>query len=257
MIAVRPGAGAPGVPVVRLTGVTAAAGEFTLGPVDLEVAAGTIHVVLGPNGAGKTTLLDLVVGLRGPDDGTVEVEGRAPDPDDAARYRRLGFAPDDERSLPLELTAPELWELCARLHARVAGDAAAMATRADEVAARLRFDPPPYPLRAHSHGMRRKAQLVAALLHDPPLVVLDEPTNGLDPLSAHDLGTLLAERAAADGVAVLVTTHDLMWTLRFADQLTVLVDGEVRYAGPPGDLVPAEALAAAAAAFDELADGLR
>ncbi len=257
MIAVRPGDGGPGVPVVRLAGVTAAAGEFTLGPVDLEVAAGTIHVVLGPNGAGKTTLLDLVVGLRGPDEGTVEVEDRTPDPDDAARYRRLGFAPDDERSLPLELTAPELWSLCARLHARVAGDPAALVARAGEVAAGLRFDPPPYPLRTHSHGMRRKAQLVAALLHDPPLVVLDEPTNGLDPLSAHDLGTLLAERAEADGVAVLVTTHDLMWTLRFADVLTVLVDGEVRFDAPPGELVPAETLAAAAEAFDELADGLR
>ena len=251
MIAVRPD------PVVRLAAVTAATGDFTLGPVDLEVASGAIHVVLGPNGAGKTTLLDLVVGLRAPDGGTVEVEGRVPDPDDAARYRRLGFAPDDERSLPLELTAPELWDLCARLHARIAGDAAAMAAGAAEVAARLRFDPPRFPLRAHSHGMRRKAQLVAALLHDPPLVVLDEPTNGLDPLSSHELGVLLTERAEADGTAVLVTTHDLMWTLRFADVLTVLVGGEVRWSGPPLDLIPADTLAAAAEAFDELADDFR
>ena len=258
MIAVRPETGHdPVLPIVRLTATTAAAGEFRLGPADLEVTAGSIHVVLGPNGAGKTTLLDLVVGLRAPDEGTVEVEGRPPDPDDATRYRRLGFAPDDERSLPLELTAPELWDLCARLHARVAGDPAAMTARAAEVAERLRFAPPPYPLRAHSHGMRRKAQLVAALLHDPPLVVLDEPTNGLDPLSAHELGTLLAERAQADGVAVLATTHDLPWTLRFADVLTVLVGGEVRWSGPPLELIPADTLAAAAKAFDELADGLR
>ncbi len=172
------------VPAVRLAGATARAGGFTLVPLDLEVAAGSIHVVLGPNGAGKTTLLDLVVGLRVVDDGTVEVEGRLPDPDDAARYRRLGFAPDGDANLPVELTAGELWDLCARLHARIAGDAAAMSVRAAQVAARLRFAPPPFPLRAHSHGMRRKAQLVAALLHDPPVVVLDEPTNGLDPRSA-------------------------------------------------------------------------
>ena len=254
MIAVRP---EPVDPAVRLVDATVAAGAFTLGPLDLAVAPGTIHVVLGPNGAGKTTLLDLVVGLRAPDAGVVEVDGRVPDPDDAARYRRLGFAPDDERSLPLELTAPELWSLCARLHARVAGDPAALVARASEVATRLHFDPPPSPLRAHSHGMRRKAQLVAALLHDPPLVVLDEPTNGLDPLSAHELGVLLAERAEAEGVAVLVTTHDLMWTLRFADVLTVLVGGEMRWAGPPLELIPADTLAAAAGAFDELADGLR
>ncbi len=254
MIAVRP---APSDPVVRLVGATVVAGAFTLGPLDLEVAAGTVHVVLGANGAGKTTLLDLVVGLRAPDDGTVEVEGRVPDPDDTARYRRLGFAPDDERSIPLELTAPELWALCARLHARVAGDPAAMTDRAGVVADRLRFDPPPYPLRAHSHGMRRKAQLVAALLHDPPLVVLDEPTNGLDPLSAHDLGTLLGERAEAEGATALVTTHDLLWALRFADVLTLMADGEIRFDAPPSELVPADTLAAAADAFDELADGLR
>ncbi|MCB9372557.1 MAG: AAA family ATPase, partial [Microthrixaceae bacterium] len=183
--------------------------------------------------------------------------GRPPDPDDAARYRRLGFAPDDERSLPLELTAPELWALCAHLHARVAGDPAAMTGRAAEVAARLRLDPPPVPLRAHSHGMRRKAQLVAALLHDPPLVVLDEPTNGLDPLAAQELGRLLAEHAGGRGAGVLATTHDLLWALRFADVLTVLAGGEIRFSGPPTDLLPTDLLASAAEAFDELADGLR
>ncbi len=246
------------VPAVRLAGATARAGGFTLGPLDLEVAAGSIHVVLGPNGAGKTTLLDLVVGLRVVDDGTVEVEGRLPDPDDAARYRRLGFAPDGDANLPVELTAGELWDLCARLHARIAGDAAAMSVRAAQVAARLRFAPPPFPLRAHSHGMRRKAQLVAALLHDPPVVVLDEPTNGLDPGSAGALGALLVEQSRSPAaVAVLATTHDLLWALRFADVLTVLAGGEMKFSGPPLDLLPADTLAAAAEAFDELAEGFR
>ena len=246
------------VPAIRLRGATATTGEFTLGPIDLDVAPGSLHVVLGPNGAGKTTLLDLVVGLRAVDDGTVEVEGRVPDPDDAARYRRLGFAPDGDRNLPLELTAGELWDLCARLHARIAGDPAAMGTMAAALADRLDFSPPARPLRGYSHGMRRKAQLVAALLHDPPLVVLDEPTNGLDPLAAQALGALLVERARSTAaVAVLVTTHDLLWALRFADVLTIVVNGEVAFSGPPADLLPADTLAAAVDAFDELADGLR
>ena len=246
------------LPAIHLAAATATAGEFTLGPIDLGVTSGSIHVVLGPNGAGKTTLLDLVVGLRAAEDGAIEVEGRVPDPDDAARYRRLGFAPDGYHNLPLELTAGELWDLCARLHARITGDPAAMVAQAAFLAARLDFAPPARPMRGYSHGMRRKAQLVSALLHDPSVVVLDEPTNGLDPLAAQSLGLLLVERARSSaGVAVLATTHDLLWALRFADVLTVLAGGEVKISGPPSDILPADTLAAAADAFDELADGLR
>ena len=232
---------APSDPVVRLVGATVVAGAFTLGPLDLEVAAGTVHVVLA-NGAGKTTLLDLVVGLA-PDDGTVEVEGRVPDPDDTARYRRLRFAPTTS-ARSRSSSRPELWALCARLHARVAGDPAAMTDRAGVVADRLRFDPPPYPLRAHSHGMRRKAQLVAPLLHDPPLVVLgtahERPRPAVSPRPRH----LLGERAEAEGATALVTTHDLLWALRFADVLTLMADGEIRFDAPPSELVPADTPAA-------------
>lgn len=244
-------------PLVRLAGVTHSFADFTLGPLDLEVASGTIHVVLGPNGAGKTTLLDLVCGLRVPTDGTVEIEGRVPDPDDAARYRRMGVAPDGEHNLPLELTATELWDLCARLHGRVAGDAGAMSARAVQLAARLQLDPPPRPLREYSHGMRRKTQLVAALLHDPPVVVLDEPTNGLDPLSSYELGLLLTERAASAGTAVLVTSHDLMWTLRFADVLSIMTEGAIAVGGPPAEIIDTDAVADVGRVFDELVVGLR
>ena len=80
---------------------------------------------------------------------------------------------------------------------------------------------------------------------------------GLDPEAAHDLGTLLGERAEAEGATALVTTHDLLWALRFADVLTLMADGEIRFDAPPSELVPADTLAAAADAFDELADGLR
>ena len=243
-------------PAVHLARVVHTFADFELGPLDLSVDAGTIHVVLGPNGAGKTTLLDLVCGLRLPADGTVEIEGSDPDPDDATRYRRLGFAPDGEHNLPLELTATELWDLCARLHGRVAGDPATMSARAARLANRLQLDPPARPLREYSHGMRRKTQLVAALLHDPPVVVLDEPTNGLDPLSSYQLGLLLTERASLVGTAVLVTSHDLMWTLRFADVLSIMSDGNIAVTGPPGDVLEAAAVAAVGAMFDELVDGL-
>ncbi len=244
-------------PLVRLAGATHAFADFALGPVDLDVDAGTVHVVLGPNGAGKTTLLDLVCGLRAPAEGTVEVEGRVPDPDDAARYRRLGFAPDGEHNLPLELTATELWDLCARLHGRVGGDPAAMSTRAVRLAGRLHLDPPARPLREYSHGMRRKTQLVVALLHDPPVVVLDEPTNGLDPLSSYELGLVLSERASLAGTAVLVTSHDLMWALRFADVLSIMTEGAVAVSGPPGDVLDVEAVAAVGEVFDQLVAGLQ
>ena len=105
--------------------------------------------------------------------------------------------------------------------------------------------------------MRRKTQLVAALLHDPPVVVLDEPTNGLDSLSSYRLGLVLTERCSIVDTAVLVTSHDLMWTLRFADVLSIMTDGAITVSGPPGDLLDVEAVAAVGVMFDELVEGLQ
>ncbi len=103
---------------------------------------------------------------------------------------------------------------------------------------------------AFAHQDKVKVPLVWQHAHN-------EPTNVLDPRSAHALWTLLVEQSRSPAaVAVLATTHDLLWALRFADVLTVLAGGEVRFSGPPIDLLPADALAAAAEAFDELANGL-
>lgn len=230
---------------------------FELGPLDLEVAAGSIHVVLGPNGAGKTTLIELVCGLRVPTSGDVELNGLPLDPDDSSRYRRLGYAPDGEDNVPPELTATELWELCAVLHGRIEGDATSMIERAAQIAERLRFVPPRRPIGEYSHGMRRKCQLVAALLHDPPVIVFDEPTNGLDPVAAHELGLVLAERAL-DGTATLVASHDLMWTMRFADHLSILNEGTIAAHGAPADIAGgAEAVEAVGEMFDRFVEDER
>jgi ABC-2 type transport system ATP-binding protein len=204
---------------------------FTLGPLDLDAAPGEIHALLGPNGSGKTTLLEVLTGWRPAHEGTVLTNGRVPDPDDADRYRELAFVPADDRSVPLELTATELWDVCAVLLGGRGSRSAALRRGADDLAHDLDLDPPGRPMAEYSHGMRTKTRLVASLLGQPSVVLLDEPNAGLDPVAGHRLGRVLRDRAAT-GTTVLVASHDLAWVHQFADRATVLAGGRTVASGP-------------------------
>jgi ABC-2 type transport system ATP-binding protein len=162
-----------------------------------------VLAVLGPNGSGKTTLLRIVAGVVEPDEGTVTLRGRPL----ARAHRDLGYVPE-AADAPPHLTALELERLCASVRRAPA--------LADDVRRRLGVDVlAGQRLGSLSLGQRRRACLAAALVGDPWLLVLDEPTNGLDPAGAALLGDLLLERAAA-GRAALVATHDLELTRRVA-----------------------------------------
>lgn len=202
-------------------------GRTVLDGVSLGIPAGTIHGLLGPNGSGKTTCLHLVTGLIQPDAGTVLVD----EIDVARPASRLGFgfAPDD-LPMPSSLTGREYLALHHALRER--DDTA----RAAELADLLRVaDALERPVGDYSHGMRRKLQLIAALAHQPRLLVLDEPFRGLDPEAATALRTLLVAFARAGG-AVLVATHDLVRAERDCDTVTILDAGSVVAAGAPADL---------------------
>lgn len=211
--------------VVRLAGCAYRYPTFTLGPVDLSFADGHVHALLGPNGSGKTTLINLMMGLAIPATGEVHVLGERPKADGAALYRDVGFSPDDD-DLVDELSASEYWHVLVTVLARQGADVLDCLTEADELAERLSFAPPARQIAGYSHGMRRKTQLIAALLHRPRLIVLDEPTNGLDPISAYALGEILRERAT-DGACVVVATHDLAWAERFSDLVAIISAGRV------------------------------
>ncbi len=199
-----------------------------LDDVSITIEAGAIHGLLGPNGSGKTTCLSLITGLLAPDAGTVLVEGvevALP-----ASRRRFGFAPDD-LPLPDALTGREYLALHDALRGRDDRD------RALELCDLLHLlDALERPVGDYSHGMRRKLQLVAAVMHEPRLLVLDEPFRGLDPESASTLRALLTAFTRGGG-AVLVATHDLLRAERDCTAVTILHRGTVVAAGPPSALL--------------------
>ncbi|NBX36185.1 MAG: ABC transporter ATP-binding protein [Planctomycetes bacterium] len=198
--------------------------------VSLRVSAGEVVGLLGPNGAGKSTTVALVTGLLRPDTGSVTI-GAGGDPSNAAVRKAIGFAPQ-ELALYDTLTAAETVTLYARLYGAFrsrrqvleALDMVGLATRADE------------RVGGYSGGMKRRLNLAVALVHEPPLLVLDEPTAGVDPQSrAHVRGIIRAR--AASGCAVLLTTHDMEEAEKLSDRIALMDHGTVQAEGTVDELV--------------------
>lgn len=193
----------------------------------LRVERGQMLGLLGPNGAGKTTAMRSVFGLVRPDGGSITWDGR---PIDRTVRRRFGYMPE-ERGLYPKLGVR--WQLAylGRLHGLEPQAALASVNRwleAFELGERADAD-----LRELSHGNQQRAQLIAALLHDPELVVLDEPFAGLDPIGAGSMADILLELAEA-GTAVIFSSHqldvveDLCRDVTILHQGKVVLEGEVR-----------------------------
>jgi len=201
--------------------------------IDLELGRGELLGLVGPNGSGKTTLLRVVAGLERPSAGELRVLGGTPA--ESAVRRRLGFL-SELSPFPPELSAAAALDLCAALQGLPRGErrrrAGAWLARVGLAAEARR------PLGRFSKGMLRRFGLAQALLHEPDLVLLDEPAAGLDALGVGLLSELLAE-ARARGAAVLLSSHLVADALEDADQLCVLVDGRVAARGAPEALVGA------------------
>jgi len=191
--------------------------------LDLEVCRGEVHGFLGPNGAGKSTTLRALLGLIGLDGGRVTVFGLDPWTDTVAIHRRLTYVPGDVALWP-NLTGGETIDLLMRMRGV---DPAR--SRRDEMIERFRFDPSERG-RTYSKGNRQKVALIAALAAPVELLVLDEPTAGLDPLMERVFDECLQEHVAA-GATALLSSHILSEVDRAARSVTIIRDGRTVESG--------------------------
>jgi ABC-2 type transport system ATP-binding protein len=195
----------------------------------VELAAGSLVVLLGPNGAGKSTLFQVLTGLFVADEGTVEVKGLSLARQATQALRHIGVV-FQQMSLDLDLSVRRNLSFHADLHGlpralaagRIAEGVAALGLQAD-------LD---RPVRELSGGNRRKVELVRALLHRPALLLMDEPTVGLDPKSRRDLMAAIRADIAARGTCVLWATH-LVEEAEAADRVLVLHRGRLLADGHP------------------------
>ena len=188
--------------------------------LSLHVGAGEVLGFLGPNGSGKTTALRSVLGISEPDAGTVTWHGK---PVDADTRRKFGYLPE-ERGLYPGMKLAEQLAYFGTLYGMDAGKARAAA---GELLTRLglgeRLDD---KVDALSLGNQQRVQLAAALIHEPELLVLDEPFSGLDPISIETVGALLREQADR-GVAVVFSSHQLDLVEDYCERVTIVAKGRV------------------------------
>ena len=202
--------------------------------VDLELAAGEVYALVGRNGAGKSTLAKAAIGALALDSGTVRVLGADPGRDRNIR-REIGIAPQEIALYP-HLTIVENLDAFATLAGLTRGErSAAIAWVLYETACAERADERLYRL---SGGWRRRANLAAAIVHQPRLLVLDEPTEGLDSETRIILHRLI-DGLRADGTAILLISHNAEDILTLADRLGVMDAGRLIAEGPPDALMAA------------------
>jgi len=200
--------------------------------LDLSVRRGEFYMLLGPNGAGKTTTLRMVSGLLQPDDGAISIFGIDARRDQVAAKQIVGWV-SDEPMIYDKLTPFEYLEFVAGLW-NVEPDVAA--TRARELIGWLGLEKVAHQrCEPFSRGMRQKVALAGALVHDPKLIILDEPLTGLDAGSARLVKTVLTERVRA-GCTVIMTTHILEIAERMADRIGVIAGGRLVAEGTLQDL---------------------
>ncbi len=198
-------------------------GLDALREVDLDIPGGIIGLV-GPNGAGKSTLMALLLGLDHPTSGTVEVLGADPRLAGPALRARIGYAPELD-PMPPDVRAQDLVKLVGRLHGL---DARTATERAADVLQRLGLGEERFrPIGTLSTGQRQRVKLAQAIVHDPALVLLDEPTDGLDPLQRSEMLALIASLAQELSLDVLVSSHLLADLEQVCSRLVVLQDGRV------------------------------
>ena len=192
--------------------------------LDLEVRSGEFYALLGPNGAGKTTLLRMVAGLLQPDAGTIAVFGVDARRDPVAAKRVIAWVSDEpmvyDRLTPFEYLqfVAGLWQVpsdVAEARARERLDWLGLAPHANERCG------------GFSKGMLQKVALAGALVHDPRLIILDEPLTGLDAGSARQVKDVLLGKVHNDGVTVIMTTHILEVAERMAERIGVIAQGRL------------------------------
>ena len=221
-----------GDPAIAISGLTKRFGELVaVDAVAFDVPVGALYGFLGPNGSGKTTTLGMLTGLIPADAGTARVMGVDVREDPRAALAQVGALIEEPAFYPYLNGRDNL-----RVLARLTGDERAEGVDGllrrvglDEAAGAAKY-------KGYSMGMRRRLALAAALLGDPPVLVLDEPTNGLDPAGQREVAAMLKEMAAA-GKTILVSSHILPEVQAMCSHVAILAKGRVLRAGTLADIL--------------------
>ena len=193
--------------------------KLALDDLSLEVTAGQVFGLVGANGAGKTTLIKHILGLYAPMHGTVRVFGRDPVTDPAAVLSRIGFLSED-RDLPLWMRVEELIRYSAAFYPKWD------ARYAERLRDQFQLDPRAY-IKHLSRGELAKAGLLVALAHRPELLILDEPSSGLDPLVRREMLEAIVRTVADEGRTVFFSSHLLDEIERVSDRVAMMAQGRV------------------------------
>jgi ABC-2 type transport system ATP-binding protein len=207
--------------MITITHLTRRYGEFlAVDDVSFDIGPGEVVGLLGPNGAGKTTIMKMLTGFLEPTSGSIRIEQLEIGPDTAAIQRRIGYLPENCPAWP-EMTVIEFLEYQALLHDLPP------ARRAPAVASAIRRtelrDKATQPIQTLSRGYRQRVGVAQAILHDPDIVILDEPTNGLDPTQILHMRSLIRELSRT--ATVIVSTHILQEVQAVCQRVLILRAG--------------------------------
>ncbi|MBC7791332.1 MAG: ABC transporter ATP-binding protein [Anaerolineae bacterium] len=219
-------------PAIEARDLTRRFGDFTaVDSISFSVAAGEVFGFLGANGAGKTTAIRMLIGLLSPSSGSARVAGHDVATEAAEIRRRIGYM-SQRFSLYEDLTVRENIQLFGGIYGL---SGAQIRDRAQALLLRLGLE--------HAHkklvgalplGWKQKLALSVALLHEPRVILLDEPTGGVDPITRRQFWQMIYD-AAAEGTTVLVTTH-YMDEAEYCDRISIMVDGSIAAMGAPSEL---------------------
>jgi ABC-2 type transport system ATP-binding protein len=220
------------IPALEIVGLRKSFDRPAVDGLDLTVKPGEFYMLLGPNGAGKTTTLRIVSGLLQPNEGSIQIFGIDAMREQVAAKRLVGWL-SDEPMIYDKLSPLEYLEFISGLWGV---DAKIAETRARDLLDWLGLAPHAHErCEGFSRGMRQKVALAGALVHDPKLIILDEPLTGLDAGSARLVKDVLTERVRA-GCTVIMTTHILEIAERMADRIGVIAQGKLVAEGSLSEL---------------------
>ncbi|MCU1673236.1 MAG: transporter ATP-binding protein [Frankiales bacterium] len=221
-------------PAISLRGVVKTFGDRrAVDGLDLDIAPGTCVGLLGPNGAGKSTTMKMLTGQALADSGTIDVLGLSLPRQSKAARTRMGVVPQDD-NLDEDLTVHQAVEVFAALYRVPRAERATAVDKALGIATLL--DRRGDGVKELSGGMRRRLLIGRALVHSPEVLLLDEPTVGLDPQVRSELWGLIS-RLRDDGVTILMSTHYIEEAERLCDRVTIMSHGKAVAEGSPRELI--------------------